>query len=784
NIDCIQGAPVAVYNAFVHDQLDYDALLEQDINSLNDFDVILNIGTDTTDVVITNGVIIWLRNITIGGNMFTKALTKSLKLTFSNAEHIKRNAATAQDPKAVILAMKPVFNDMLSEIDRSIKYYCSLNKNARIRKIYALGNAMKLPGLRQFLAKSHGLDVIVPSSFPKMRGAEVLSNAQFKDNLSSFAVAYGLVLQMLGEAPISINLVPKDVMTDRLINSKKPWALIAASLLLIGLTIQYISSIRAYNTVENPLIASAFSNAKSVNEKSKDLIDKADSAAKTFKTVDTIGQNLTSNVEGRLTWLEILRAINASIPADPPTPEILQEGVSAIKREAIEKQNRVYIDNVEVQDLDDLDSWFELAKRWYYIDDIEAAAFSIDAQGKPILGEDGKEIKPEVSLEDTFTFFPAPVTKGGSSKKGTTKKKKKKKSTSTSSSSSSSSSTSKSSKKKAVALSDFEEGNDKRIDLIPGPSGSGRIVQIRGYHYHNSDNANDPERGAEYIRRTLLYNLKHGAVELPLSLGRQQDGESGTERVTFKELGIYFPIMVDPGVIDEKYRLLDPQAAAEARNKLMNEMIKRQPGTSSGNTMGGMGMMGGTMGGTMGGMTGGMGGSTMRSGRSSSSRSTGGMGMSGGMTGGGMGMPGMSSIADSLSKDKILNLRRFDYIIQFVWIETPPSTRDARKKEALEKALAKNKKKSGSAVTEEEDEENVDAGMTAGNETSDVNTENEVNTENTNATDSTPTTPADNVSDDADNSTGDDNVPADNAVDNNAAGDVAPAEPASENNGE
>ena len=82
--------------------------------------VVIALGTDTTDLVITNGQRIWQRNIPIGGNHFTKALSKELRLTFSKAEHLKRNATQADDPKAIFQAMRPVFSDLLAEIQRSL----------------------------------------------------------------------------------------------------------------------------------------------------------------------------------------------------------------------------------------------------------------------------------------------------------------------------------------------------------------------------------------------------------------------------------------------------------------------------------------------------------------------------------------------------------------------------------------------------------------------------------------------------------------------------------------
>ncbi len=695
-VDCMQGAQVALYNTFIHEKCDYDELSSHSPDELTDYDVILNIGTDTTEVIITNGVTVWLRNIPIGGNLFTKALTKSLKLTFSNAEHIKRNTSASQDPKAIIIAMKPVFTDMLSEIDRSIKYYTSLNKTANIRKIYALGNAMKLPGLRQFLAKSHGLEVEFINEFKTMRGTDVLANPQFKDNASSFGIAYGLALQLLHQVPMDINLVPKEILTERLIESKKPWALAAAALLLVALTIQFVTSTVAYSTVENYEINRSYDAAKKVTANSQDLKSRATTEVGNFKAVDQIGQNLTSNVEGRMTWLELLKAINTVIPAENPSIEILKEGASALKREAIEKQNRIYIKNIEVEEMDDLSQWFTMAKKWYYIDSEEAKVFE---KGSKITPEQywyfpvASDTKGEAGGKFDVSALPIPELAGA----GATDSAASDSTDSSESSDSSADSSEETAATGTAALSDYKESTDTRLEKIPGPTGKGRIVQITGYHYHNSNDVDDVARGPQYVRQTILYNLKHGSVELPVSLERQRAGNAGTEKLTLRELGIYYPIMMNPGVIDEKYRLLDPEEAAKERKSLMEKMLKSRPGSgrhaAMGAGMGGNAMMGG-------GMAGGMG-----------------SGMAGGMG-------DLTSIASSMSKDKILELRRFAFTIHFIWQETPPSVRDMRRT-AIEAAIAEAKK-----ANEQQEGENP-APEAPNNSSEDQNNE-EMNNENAN----------------------------------------------------
>ena len=140
-VDIVQMSPIALYNFISFDQLKG--------SGAKDSVVVLDIGADNTDLIITDGTRIWQRNVPIGGNHFTRALTKELKLTFAKAEHLKRNATKAPDPRAIFTAMRGVFNDFTSEVNRSIGFYSSINRTAKIRKVIGLGNGFKLPGLAE-----------------------------------------------------------------------------------------------------------------------------------------------------------------------------------------------------------------------------------------------------------------------------------------------------------------------------------------------------------------------------------------------------------------------------------------------------------------------------------------------------------------------------------------------------------------------------------------------------------------------------------------------------------
>ena len=196
-VDLVQMGPIALYNF-----ASVDRKLPKDEEKAQGAVVYVDIGADNSDLIITDGARIWQRNVPIGGNHFTRALTKELKLTFAKAEHLKRNATKAPDPRAVFTAMRGVFNDFSSEINRSIGFYASTNRNTKIAKVIGLGNGFKLPGLQKFLQQNLSYEVEKLDSFERLVGDEVVTAPQFVENLPSFAIAYGLAAQGLGKAQI------------------------------------------------------------------------------------------------------------------------------------------------------------------------------------------------------------------------------------------------------------------------------------------------------------------------------------------------------------------------------------------------------------------------------------------------------------------------------------------------------------------------------------------------------------------------------------------------------
>lgn len=493
-VDLIQLAPLALYNYACFDRLAEGLDVPFDPASPPPSTVVLSLGVDTTDLVVTNGFRVWQRSIQIGGSHFTKALTKELKLTFAKAEHLKKNAADAEDRKAVFQAMRQVFSDLVAEVNRSLGFFQSNNRGAQLSEVVAIGNAMKLPGLQRYLAQNLDIPVRLAEEFPNLAGGSVTAQPVFQQNQLSFPVAYGLCVQALGKGRMGTNLLPDEIVVERMVRAKKPWVAAAAAALMAGLAFNYSSYVAAHQTADlerdwkQPI-----AQAQSIASRVAGFTSANGELRTKFEEIATIGENLASNVDGRLLWLELWRAVNAAIPQDTrPDDERKQTAEDVSQREEI------HVTALDCKEFDDLATWFESVRPLW--DDAQQGRADDAAANAPAAETpaDGASPESEEALGGPDVVIdPAadPAASGGAGEESAA------------------------------------EG---------GPSGAGWVIQLRGHHFHN---AKGDAIGQEFVRRTLVKNLLEGSIQLPDG-DPDAAGKPTLREVSFKELGISHPVVV------------------------------------------------------------------------------------------------------------------------------------------------------------------------------------------------------------------------------------------------
>jgi len=220
-ISYVQMAPMALYNYLLHDRPDL-------VTSDNQATVVINVGAGNTDLVVCTPSSVWQRCILIGGNTFTKAIADTFRLNFEKAEKLKRTAPVSKYARQIFQAMRPVFTDLASEIQRSLGFYSSSNPNIKVVKIIAMGGGTKLRGLLKYLQQTLQIPVERPDSFKRLAIGGGVSQAKFHENVSDFGIVYGLALQGLGLARIESNLLPRTITRSRAWASKGKYFIAAA----------------------------------------------------------------------------------------------------------------------------------------------------------------------------------------------------------------------------------------------------------------------------------------------------------------------------------------------------------------------------------------------------------------------------------------------------------------------------------------------------------------------------------------------------------------------------
>ena len=256
DINLIQMSPLALYNF-----MNVDGLVRSDGAVM-----LADVGAEKTHIIVADGTSLWTRAINIGGNSFTEALMKSFKLSFAKAEQLKRNAASSKYARQIFQVMRPVFSDLVQQIQRSIGFYTATHRGCKFKQLIGIGNGFKLPGMQKYLEQNLNMAVSKVEKFKKLEGV----TPELKQEMLGLGVAYGLAAQALGDATITTNMLPEAIVRERLWAKKKPWFIAAAASVVLTAGMAAMSAKSAKDTLANPDNLRTLKEIKKYVKKCKD----------------------------------------------------------------------------------------------------------------------------------------------------------------------------------------------------------------------------------------------------------------------------------------------------------------------------------------------------------------------------------------------------------------------------------------------------------------------------------------------------------------------------------
>jgi type IV pilus assembly protein PilM len=515
SVDLVQLTPIALANMLAFDRLPPADSIDHDEPPPSI--VLVSIGVDSTDIVVANGLRIWQRSMPVGGSSFTKAIVSEFKLTFAKAEHLKRNAVRAEDPKAVFRAMRPVFESFAAELQRSLNYFTGTDRRAKLGKVLLLGNAAKLRGLSEYVAQKLGLEVERFDKYQRLDGAGVVAAPAFRENRLAFGTAYGLALQAADRAPVATNLLPREIIRDRIVNQKKPWAVGLAAAVLLAAMANFAGLFFAWQTYGDTRFNAAFERADAVQKKSQAATSAFQTARSGLENVVGEQGHLARVHDRRFETLEMLRAVRSLLPRDLPDAAV----------EDPSDRLEIHVDSLDCEFFPDLSTWFsKVQSKWRdthivtadgrrrgraadreagdagaadAATDGEGEAAGADAAGGDAAGGDG--------AEGDATDGEAAEGGGGAARRR----------------------------------------RNRNLLEDPGPSGPGWVIQIAGHHYHNEDR-HKPDEDEQFVRSTLVRNLLGDGDDVLITAG-----PDAGRRVPVAELGIGFPVIVRSSAVQPEW---------------------------------------------------------------------------------------------------------------------------------------------------------------------------------------------------------------------------------------
>ncbi len=187
--------------------MDVDAFALANMHELNytvesGTTALLNIGASVMNInILKDGMSIFTRDITVGGNRYTEALQRDFGLTYEDAEKVKRGEGVGSaDRDQIAGVMLSVTDDIVSETQRSFEFFRSTTGSEKVSRVLVSGGCAKIGNFTTTLSERLEIPVEVCNPFknvkidPKRFNAELIA-----DSAPLCAVAVGLANRRPGD---------------------------------------------------------------------------------------------------------------------------------------------------------------------------------------------------------------------------------------------------------------------------------------------------------------------------------------------------------------------------------------------------------------------------------------------------------------------------------------------------------------------------------------------------------------------------------------------------------
>lgn len=161
--------------------------------------MLIDFGARSTNItIIERGFIYLSHSADFSGKEITKAIARSLNVAPNRAEELKKTIGVTAEgiEKGVAQSVSPLVDKLVAEVSRTSDLFFK-KENKKIEKIILTGGSAFLPGLKEYLSHSLGLEVVSGNPFARLKVDPVLEPVLKQGLTSTLAVSVGLAAREL-----------------------------------------------------------------------------------------------------------------------------------------------------------------------------------------------------------------------------------------------------------------------------------------------------------------------------------------------------------------------------------------------------------------------------------------------------------------------------------------------------------------------------------------------------------------------------------------------------------
>jgi type IV pilus assembly protein PilM len=305
----VDVATMALYNAFRYNYQD-----------LIGCSLLVDIGARTTNLLFIEPGKVFSRSIPIGGTAISVAIAKEMGEPLAAAEFRKKRAgfvslsgadAEPADPDVARISkiVRSTMTRLHAELMRSISHYRAQQQGNAPQRIFLAGGSANTPDIREFFQEKLQLPIefFNPLRNVTVASADIAEHASKSAHLLGELV--GLALRGVTTCPMELNLAPASVVRAQEMAKRRPFLILAAACLVLGLLEWSAYYFRAA-TVERRATERLQEKVDAMQAVERQM----DTLKREIKGTDSVATPLITAINDRNFWPALLEELNARLP--------------------------------------------------------------------------------------------------------------------------------------------------------------------------------------------------------------------------------------------------------------------------------------------------------------------------------------------------------------------------------------------------------------------------------------------------------------------------------------